>query len=266
MKTGLPITIAMLLVVAGTSALTVCNAHAIYGGVPDIDDKFDSVVAIGLDGATFCTGTLISEDTVITAAHCLADFGEEVFGDKKYFVENPARLSISKTPGEAASVNQANPFIIDSRVKAATISGKYFQSGFIDAADIASLKLQTRIGYTTKIALLPLDFDFGSLRDASAIAIGFGMTPLNTYAQRNAAEVSIKDVDAYNGLQIITAGDNRSGICSGDSGGPLIISVNGAYYLIGVTSSSFGNGYCDVNAPGLFYSPSSQVIRDELSL
>ncbi|WP_430516723.1 trypsin-like serine protease [Bradyrhizobium yuanmingense] len=196
------------------------------------DDPFkDSVAVTGNNG--LCSGTLISQDAVITASHCFCD------GIRSEVLIGQNILS----PIERISVDEAN--------SAAMINCETFKQNretAIATGDVAILKLKRPASATPRniggIAIV---------RDAAAArAVGFGRTDTNVVGFKYQVNLVIAspqcDGTALTGIpdrqiyrcqpqhELVAAGLNRD-TCAGDSGGPLyVFGPDTRTYLVGVTS------------------------------
>lgn len=177
-----------------------------------------------------CTATLIKEDWLLTAAHCL-----------KKGIKN---LSFSIGP-EAKS---GKLFKLEKHIS----HPRYYSNPIGSLYDIALVKLKEPVpaSIATPIAysMLPIDqfqgqsvfyIGYGSTSGASAI-IGLGV--------KRSVSVPLKRVD----LVTYSNDFNGQGLCTGDSGGPGLVEVDGKLQIIGITSASLGcqGGTCDVCSNG----------------
>jgi len=71
--------VAYLLAIAGFVCLAIGITHK-PKAKPETHNKLSSIVRLvdGTSGSTFCTGTVVSDDTIITAGHCLVN--ESILG------------------------------------------------------------------------------------------------------------------------------------------------------------------------------------------
>jgi V8-like Glu-specific endopeptidase len=190
-----------------------------------------------------CTGSLINEDTVLTAAHCIMDEGF-------YFVKVAA--DTLKEPVELLEVNATwqNP--------------RYNEKKILN--DVGLLRLEKPV--STDFVAPPM----ATTRDLKAISasknftiFGWGLnqnkkiaTYLRTASLANQMTVAKKSLTKYgfNSLTMLSAGNYLSkekiyaGACNGDSGGPLVTKISGQLKLVGITS--WGLSGCDKKSPTIF--------------
>ena len=113
--------------------------------------------------------------------------------------------------------------------------------------DIALLKLQTPVTYSSRIQLIPLPNGQTVQTGTAAVVTGWGKTTEGGSTSDILKQASICVQDAKicgsdNNLQIC-AGIASPVIdtCQGDSGGPFVVKgTSGDYYLAGVTSNGVG--------------------------
>jgi secreted trypsin-like serine protease len=262
-----------LVVVLFFSILSASVSNAIIGGqkLNNTMPLANSIVAIWDSEQEFlCTGTLISESLVLTAAHCMISHPSKLriaFGTDAFLTLNAREVDVQKE------------FV--RRVVSGRIHEKYIldivKQPVQDQNDIAILKFAGPMpqGYRP----LPVLTDQSVLRPgAEAVIAGYGVTKVTvteidpkTYNPKKLA-MGIKtgqiecDEAMKECLSIVTTGFNdlfatkvnlknltnsevrtdetkgRSS-CTGDSGGPALILKNGIYHVFGIISR--GNIACN---------------------
>lgn len=201
------------------------SQDAIVGGIATSSYSF--VVAVGNAQGAFCSGTVVSRRTVVTAAHCVGNITRVFFGSRA-----------------------SRPVAITSVVREIAHPG-YNPNTMRN--DVAVLELATdapvqpapllREALTNTSAWVGPDFTF----------VGYGITNGNTGAGFGTKRVVKFPIAAVGPARvggtpgIIDATQiyyrvSGKNTCSGDSGGPAFATRNGVLALAGVTS--FGDGPC----------------------
>lgn len=221
------------------------SVNLIVGGRNAKLGEFPYMVALSYsDGKFRCGGTLISENFVMTAAHCTGiKMNELVTG-------NPVKvrlgdLNLLKTD------DLADPIDVD--VEKIIVHPDYRRKKKYN--DIALVKLKESVGFSKAIRPACL-WTEKIIPDRKVFATGWGTT---SYDGENSDDLkmvllqifdNLKCKQAYpknkaipNGIveSMLCAGDEEGGkdTCQGDSGGPLVLTKeNGSceFYLVGVTS------------------------------
>lgn len=199
----------------------------------------------GLDGSHFCGGSIIAQDMVLTAAHCVEGMG------------NNPQLQVHVGAHNVTSE-------IGQRIKVTTVYAHKEYPGL--SKDVAVLKLAEKVtDKNAKVVKLADQVYFdthvkpGTLMTVSgwgALQSGGGLpeklmqvdVPYVTNEVCNSAEAYNGDVQDSEICGGFKAGGKDS--CQGDSGGPLVIKQNGEFVQVGVVS--WGEGCAAVNKYGVY--------------
>ncbi|ATL29691.1 S1 family peptidase [Streptomyces formicae] len=235
-------------------------AHAIIGGTEVSNDAYPFMVALLEKGSgsaldrQFCGGSLVTADTVVTAAHCLVDDAGKPVRPTSLQVA-VGRTVLSAKQGQIRDIAKGGVVVHPRYLK-----GK-------EAYDVAFLQLKKPVKGIAPVALPTQGTDALIRPGQKATVAGWGNTDTEmTYTPDRLRQVKVPIIShaecrtsykEYDAKVNFCAGVEGKDSCQGDSGGPIFRNVPGrrAPILIGVVS--YGDGCGSQGAPGVYTSLSS---------
>ncbi len=223
------------------------NDSSIVNGVEVQQDSPEALATVALyfprsaNGnaiSSFCTGVLISEDLVLTAGHCFADFAKEIKVSPKILQENVLigfGLKDAKDSSDPEVVFrhvanfQVNPNYVVGSIAHATTEAMY---------DMTLVRLdQSAPGSAKPVQLIT---DASILKAGLKLTLaGFGLLsaqPMVETTKMMKVNVQV-DNPSITKTQFTFKVVKGKSSCSGDSGGPAYVKLsNGDLGVIGVTS------------------------------
>ena len=198
-----------------------------------------------------CGSTLVSKRHVVTAGHCVRSRRKRYRSDEIWIVLG--RENIQRWSNDGGEVIQAEKIHLHQDFKFTSADG-----------DIAIVELLEEVIFSRLVrpaCIWKSDANSESLADREGVVIGWGKDEngKTVASQPKRATVTIVGVEkclrsnvAFSEITsdrtFCAEGKNNSGPCNGDSGGGLLIDVDGRWTLRGITSMSLRNAdyTCDL--------------------
>lgn len=220
-----------------------------HGSNVDVQNKFPAVCMINIiknGRKSICTGTLISDQWIITAGHCLFDKKSGITTEElvNQLIDD-GRVSVIFNNGIEGKEREKTVVEfkqVPNRKYLSTSSKKIV----VDSNDIILLRLESRVTDITPLNIANVDFN--KVKNEICTVVGYGKFS-------NQENESISDVRRFAEVRIIQSTKDMyvsnysinqgqdTGTCSGDSGGPLFLKdALGNYQLIGTVRA--GDSSC----------------------
>ncbi|KAF7263192.1 hypothetical protein GWI33_003515 [Rhynchophorus ferrugineus] len=212
------------------------HENRIVGGRPTGVNHYPWIARIVYDGHFHCGASLVSENYVLTAAHCVRKLKRSkirvILGDHDQSVTTdvPAKM----------------------RAVSAVIRHRNFDTDTYNH-DIALLKLRKPVEFTKNIRPICLPTSGKDPAGKMGTVVGWGRTseggmlpnivqevdvPILSLTQCRAMKYRSSRITSY----MLCAGKGAMDSCQGDSGGPLVVHTGEKYEIVGIVSWGVGCG------------------------
>jgi hypothetical protein len=206
------------------------NAQAIYKGTSALGSPY---VVKYRTANSWCSGTLVEPQILVTAAHCIVDYGVP---------ESASDIGVYP-PGADTTKSS----IVARGYKIFFPTGFYNDTDVIEPNDIAFVVLDKAVNTTVRLKLANYDVTQQIIAQGATLThFGYGRTSLaNNYptipqqvAARPTRQSNYFSFDGFERRYIDYLADEAGSTCPGDSGGPTIAQYKGEAYLVSIHSGA----------------------------
>jgi hypothetical protein len=217
--------------------LTAGQAGAVIGGTDDTANLYESVGVLQLqvdedEWFDFCSGTLVADNVVLTAAHCtdfLVEEGEDGFGP------DDLRVTFDPMPDATSTSYAADHIVIhpDWLTAPPCLGNSKRLCLAPPAEDIALVWLTEAVAGVDPSPVADAGYlDTLDLRSETFTVVGYGVDEFVTGSLFSPMAVTVVDgIRSYRDVTVITTGDAfpdrfikvTKSTCFGDSGGPIFL-------------------------------------------
>jgi len=224
--------------VVGTAGKRIVN-----GTTVSPQNKYPWMVWLRIGDMGYCGAYLIAPNIVATAAHCASLFGPLARNDLTLYF---GCFNIANTGAQCEA--RRGPFLPGD----VTVHPQYWGQLTRIKHDVARIQLRRPVRCSQRIRPICLPTDDMEVENLDAVVAGWGAMNENgrngaqdlqeTTLRIGTKETCMARDNTVNFVEKICTFSSESTDCSGDSGGPLFVDVDGKKYVVG--SVSYGPMPC----------------------
>jgi len=214
--------------------------RTIGGHISDIGN-WPWTIKLFINDGFMCTESILSENYILTAAHCIPRKGHYLYRDT-----DNEYIQAGTTSCKDQEIIRIN--VSESWVHPDFLDDEYGTYGFNTYNDIALIKLETPINFFHYPILRPICLvdNFKEYIGSIGVYTGFGMffgynetDWSGCFMHENiipfqGADDCRKAYYFFDSEKQICAGGHKRGVSHGDSGGPLVYNFKGIWYQVGL--------------------------------
>lgn len=198
-------------------------ARVVGGRKVSAADPIAATTVAFLNGDALCTGSIVDDDLMVTAAHCLES--------GKF---SKMRVVFSRVLAEGA---------YGAKVLGAAVAPGWLEEDAADTGDWGDIALvRFGGGLPEGYSKVYIDREERDLRDGEDVIIaGYGISDAEADTGDGVlrkAEVPVKRYE-FGRTEMLLDQSFGSGACHGDSGGPALIKRHSRLHLVGITSRGY---------------------------
>jgi secreted trypsin-like serine protease len=189
------------------------------------------------EGTYFCSGSLIDQDMVVTAAHCVQGA-----------LDGSLRIIFTR---QVTFGDDGTPTLTDSSPEVHPVYGSVFNPQYdpnyagADQHDIAVIRFKGNLPDGYKTATM-LNASVALTANETVTLAGYGTTqPDGSDSGGELRKVDVQIASMLGKTEVVLDQSQGKGACFGDSGGPAFVTTSGQLLLWGLTNRAYPDNVTD---------------------